>query len=171
MKQQLRITKALLLKALREEPLLSAGTWVSTVDETRLLGGFTIREKESCKVCAVGAVLRAVLAPDMDANVINRLANLNARGACGANDYRSTEDILEAGGRVLRMDDPWSALSHVFESLWTYYSAKGVPREHLREAVRPQLIKFAELELPDDIEFLAYEGVEFTEVVKLMGTV
>jgi hypothetical protein len=170
--KKVRITKAVLLQALREEPLLKARSWVTLLDAEASTYSRKVKEEGVCQVCAVGAVLRAVLDPETSVGTIHSVANQNATGSCGSVHYASLEELFEGARGVLVEDEPWSALSHAFESLWSYYQTDfRIAPEQTRELVRAQLVRFVEEALPEDISLLAPNSVEFTDKVKLLEEV
>lgn len=66
---KIKITKALMIQAIKEEPFLGAGNWLNTDPFVP-----TLERAASCRVCAVGSVLRRVLHPNQRPMMLHNAA-------------------------------------------------------------------------------------------------
>lgn len=99
----IEVTKGQIIKAIKEEPMLRRGTWVSPVSQLSPVSDPT------CSVCAVGAVLRAHLGQRQKAWRILDAAGAATAGAVSCmGDYTYARQELEQGRYM-------AALSCVFE--------------------------------------------------------
>jgi hypothetical protein len=158
---KIRVTKAEILKAIREEPMLAPGWWVAHVamtsqNQTRqaIPEALTLGQTDVCKVCAVGAVLRRVLPPEVLAKEAYDVAvNAVTGDDCTPMNAYSEESVLADARRVLARS-PWNALSYAFEGLCRVHGGlhpyAGLAPEPLAK-VREALAKFVEEEFPEDL--------------------
>lgn len=103
----IEVSKKDIIKALETEPKLFSGAWALTKRRSDA-GLARIKVADDCRVCAVGAVMRSVLAPTQPAKAIVRAALAATDGAQALTyaDYAKVE---------LRAGRPMAALSCVFE--------------------------------------------------------
>ncbi len=168
---KIRITKAEVLKAIKEEPLLSPGWWfshrtVGAYDPSPVLEGMTAGDTTNCKVCAVGAVFRRTLRDNLPALDANDILKSNLRGIhISADGANGKLQMQERARRELRHGHHWNALSVMFEGLCDLYDVKSAPvymdspddtadRAALFASltkVREELAQFVTETFPDDL--------------------
>lgn len=128
------MTKARVMRALKEQPEFSHGNWCLPSDEyvwdpSRL----RIKDDPNCQVCAVGAVLRHVLAPGTELSGVEDVAlEATSDGDAVFGDPKAEA----AAGRYL------TALSCYFEQL---------PHDLSTATVRRRLLGFVERHFPAKI--------------------
>ncbi len=166
-----RITKAMAIEAIRTEPLLRSGSWAASIRETE--AGATVGNEKDCKVCAVGAVLRDVLDPELELRAIHSLA-LNLTRGHAITDGGLTRGEVESSTRSLvKRGKIWNALSVLFEGysylkrLYTDNPASGQPKVFLdSEEIREAVCKFVEAEFPEDWEISMDPDIARPGVIK-----
>jgi len=146
--KSVRITKADLIEALRSEPInnFQAGKWASNDQglSTRDLAD----ERESCKVCAVGAIVRKVISSNNSASavcVISDSMTANAPIACVSMDrMESFRDHLLADELYM------NAISVMFESECHSLSSKSTNtvRKEMQNVI-DRVISFIEERFPE----------------------
>ncbi len=107
----IRVTRHQVLKALKTETKLRGGAWLST---DVVFTGMTVASPH-CQVCAVGAVLRAVLDPDQPSVAILRAADAATAGARAAIDLECAEEFKPLLASLLKQKLWLNALSLLFE--------------------------------------------------------
>ncbi len=167
---QLRLTKAQVLKAIREEPLLVPGSWSIAVPGSGPRGARIVGDDQYCQVCAVGAVLRKVLDPAQSLSTIGVTATRNVGTAYSAVPKYTVEAIYASGQEVLAMENegPWSALSHVFESLGVIH--RNDIGEMALPQIREDLLVFAERYFPEDLTLRVPDEYKVTDFAKVVAT-
>jgi hypothetical protein len=146
---KVRITKAQAVEAIRTETLLTHGDWISYLSDDQKLA--------TCRVCAVGAVLRSLLRPDVQPPVLNRLAKYNTFGELSVPNRCTIALSEEATHGLLSRGKVWNALSTLFEGYWRLYNSQCVlpPDEREfgnRDAIRERVVTFVETHFPEDWE-------------------
>ncbi len=187
---KIRISKAEVLKAIAEEPMLSPGFWLGDaelhgryVDYKAITPlGLKAGDLKACRVCAVGAVFRRLLPADLEAKAAVTCVedNISGRFNCvpdhedieeeiAAEEAKAEEDeyddadvpsyldrVADRARDILAADQPWNALSYMFEGLChahglrDVYSSKVV-RERAQAPVRSALTAFVTEEFPEDL--------------------
>ncbi len=167
-----RISKQDVIEAIRTEPLLAPGSWMTTWDKDNdstgdwsSLEGTTTSSAPNpsveCRVCAVGAVIRRIIDTDTPLSkgrfFINE--NLNFSYNVTSLGLVPKEELFQRGA-ALAKHKPWNALSIVFETLAQTHGLKapnrGANRARYREAlqnVRTDLVEFVEKHMPEDLVF------------------
>lgn len=114
---KIRLTKNFILKALREEPLkgLSSSVFLASVLASDGDGGRTVGDP-NCISCAVGTIVKHALDPSTSVmkasrRVIDRLIR-RRDGGCDLYGWGVSVEAPE----TFVADDPWRALSVVYES-------------------------------------------------------
>jgi hypothetical protein len=162
-----RISRREVIEAIQTEPLLAPGAWMRRQGRGGSganwgnLNGVSKASNPECQVCAVGAVIRRVLADEAElsqgAQFVN--TNIDVWSECGVVAFQTKETLFAKGAKIAA-DHPWNALSTVFETLARLHglemSRGDVGREaYLRalERVRADLVEFVEQHLPEDLVF------------------
>lgn len=127
------ITKAAMLDAIRNEPLLISGSYAEP------------RSDGTCAVCAVGAVLRSAVgvknATDVD-KLAFRLMSTWIGSAGG--EYNDFDDLRAGAAYYTQRERWWTALSHYFESLVSNMDYSIEDARHLT-------CKFVESQFPESL--------------------
>jgi hypothetical protein len=162
----MKVTKNIIIDALKHEPNLAPGMWLDYDDDN----DDVLSALKDCPRCAVGAVLTAVLPPSTEASELDRIAMRNVRECVytrGGHEQYAKEKA-EAG---LYFD----ALSIFFEGVFFEAEQDGdferlYPEKDpdVVERARTRTIKFVEAHFPDEIELnlapmrivIAYLGAE-----------
>ncbi len=172
-----RLTKAQVLKAIRDEVNLGSGKWM----QTQLLPSEANRDRQiaevqECKVCAIGAILRDILPPDTP---LSRFDQTASQLAPGVNPTYSCPTLWQVQNRMdaeqpyIRQGQVWSSLARVFENLWSYHHRPDVTTDAddvKRERVRADLLKYVEEAFPEDVQLSVSNGTVFKPSVKLLET-
>jgi hypothetical protein len=165
----LRLPKSQVLKAIREESLLAPGSWVKRLPGSPWSDEVRVEDTKFCQVCAVGAVLRRVLDGELNYLVIDYTARQNVGKGYGKGHYTTVEKLYEAGAARLGLEGegPWTALSHVFETLTTiHYDVTANTVDIAR--VREDLCTFVERFFPEDVTLKVLEGRKVTDYAKVV---
>ncbi len=157
---KVRISKAEVLKAIAEEPLLSPGRWMTHKDGAKDPATLLSGDTENCKVCAVGAVFRRLLPLDTPVGNAVHCLDLNITWHNCMDEDNLGENralVLEKANDILEQGSPWNALSYAFEGLCQAYDIHAFSPMTVRikaalEAVRLELAEFVTAKFPDDIE-------------------
>lgn len=126
----IEVSRATIIKAVREEPGLFPGLWVRACNPLLAPGrqqrrwARTLRAK-TCGVCAFGAVLRAVLAKNQDLDTLARAASEETHDDMIVADR--VESWREDAARLVERARYMNALSVVFEgAAKEYVCAQGL---------------------------------------------
>jgi hypothetical protein len=136
-----------IIEAITNEPLLRPGAWVAVpFDEKTGRWDLSAPKTTPCAVCAVGAVMRAVLPAN---TTLGKLISTSAdatRGEDSESDF-DFETEIEAGRWL-------SALSRFFERLWLGYDYEldETNETKISEEVRGKTIAFVKRRFPETIE-------------------
>ncbi len=156
---KVRITKAQAIEAIRTEPLLAAGHWIRrNDDEGESPNALVLGDEKFCQVCAVGAVLRDVLAPDQP---LMRLLSVAERATwLGISKTLPVNQVdLELRTReTLDKGQVWNALSILFEGHVTLLRNSGAAKVNdygnllpqYMEQVRAVVCQFVDQYFPED---------------------
>lgn len=186
----IRIPRKTIIEAILTEPMLYPGRWVGFIqwspefdpaavpvdvrrealnnrnNQVTSAGGYDVSVTNTmhCTVCAVGAVLRRVLAPEQPAYNIYRAATagIDRRGVLPDITRLTFEEAIEYDATLTLLDDGhyMAALSGVFEAV---LPARATPQQV--EELRVPLAKWVEERFPEYVEFdidgaAPAEGVE-----------
>jgi hypothetical protein len=155
------ITKADVLKALEEEPVLKAGAWMRVrmggseyPDGSIQRGSVPLESVELCAVCAVGSVMRRALGPEA---MIDEFYNSVSRvkQAMPEDYYNFEREAAEMVGRC-----PMSALSIFFEGISRrernnalYLLSRDASAESEDARVRKATAAFVMSNFPDEFDW------------------
>lgn len=148
------VTKNRIIKAIRNEPALAAGSWatISSAAFKKMTAKdhkFEDRSRYSqdvlenmprnlktkdCAVCAVGAVMREILDPKQSLNNISWAAEASVQDsnytvASFGSDFYNLDELEETALQILQDGVAMNALSYLFEGLDSYYK-EGLKLEH-----------------------------------------
>jgi hypothetical protein len=131
-----RISKKKIIEALRTEPL-TGGMWMSLIDDGQLWTETTVGEaRGKCTVCAVGAILREVVAQNATVKEFNDACIFASDHVMSI--YDSTiEETLKAKNYM-------GALSIYFEEM----AERSPDGFSITNRQRPALIRFVEKNFP-----------------------
>lgn len=197
----IRLTKSFVLKAIQTEPISSfkAGSWVSIQGKRATWAGDAPMSDPTCKVCAVGAVIRHAVDAHTLSKQVYGIADHVTQGieirrhvprvvreylnlATDADLYFSELDpevvikALWSNAKRLVADHPLNALSILFEGLSDYYIPSGQPIDadpapESRRAIHDTLLAFVAAEFPEsfDVE-VPYDDVVLSPGVEVDPT-
>ncbi len=137
------VTKAQIIDAVKNEPLLSSGFFFATH------GPVSESDLQSCKVCAVGSVLRRTIGLSELHDQVNDWDGITNLGAAvTANRYASHDDLTQAVDSKNWM----GALSIKFEQLCeeNYDHVESEDNMHL---VREELSNYVDTTFPNEVTF------------------
>ncbi len=150
-----RITKAQAIEAIRTEPLLATGAWAGRLRDVDVKAG----DETSCKVCAVGAVLRDLIRPELSYQAIKSTALTNVEGQAYTAFSHDKKRVEEQVRGLILKDAVWNALSVLYEGysvcqVWDPNTDRCTPTFADQQAVREAVCQFVEAEFPDDWELI-----------------
>jgi hypothetical protein len=180
---KIRISKSEVLKAIAEEPMLFPGFWLgdATLDGQGVVYaeitplGLKAGDTAACRVCAVGAVFRRLLPADLEASEAVKCveSNISGRYQCVPDieerEYPDDSDddeeepplsyldqVQQGALDMLRADEPWNALSYLFEGLCQAYELRALystkaARTRAQAPVRRDLAAFVTNAFPEDL--------------------
>lgn len=142
------ITRARIIRAIKEEPMLQAGSWAFSLEY-----GIPVADKKNCSVCAVGAVMRDCISKGQNWLEISNAASRST------NPVNSRTNDPQDDSPVGLAKDGWymQALSDFFEAKWTDVAKKentyyrDLNKRQIRK-IRNATIRFVEKNFPYKIQ-------------------
>lgn len=134
----MRVTRKQIIKALRTEPLGAQGNFIQGTDKT-------------CRVCAVGAVLRATYKDD---DKVWRIGEELVRGTYVSGNYHpyngytgsEKRKVVEAACAEQALTNPLAALSSLYE-----YRLQKMMTTRITKALRESLVNFVKKHFPKEV--------------------